>query len=299
MLLAVATVAARTAIGEVPLPATDFVFDVSHDGSVLPGCTPHGGSSLGGTCGSESGGPGFAATSGGIGTPSYLPLTPGGTVLGTGTAVDTLSAWSAGGANRSMAFMSYAFEASGPATVNFIPIDIISTGLAAAVGDATATLSLVIRDQGGDANIPAGVHDPDPAAALLDLTAKCSHGGCVTSWNSSNHRLTDLLCVVNGDNYTLDISSVTTTGSSLQGNGDFASAVLDPVIKLDPPYPTTCPLDVSPSLIRIRTGPGASTGVGVPEPSGLSLAGIAAIALALALRRARTVSPARARGGPH
>jgi hypothetical protein len=291
ILLAVATLVARTAFG-AQIPPAEFTFDVTHGGTLLTGCTPQGGAPLGGTCGSETSSPGFAAASGGIGTASYLPVTPGGTVLGTGTAVDALSLWNAGGANRSSATLLYSFQATGPASVNFIPIDVISTGLAAVVGNATATLSLIVRDQGTEANIPAGVHDPDPANALLDLTAQCQHGTCVTSWNTPNHRLTSPVCVVNGDNYTVDISAMTTATSGRQGTNS-ASAVLDPVIVLDPPYPSSCPITVNPSLFRITTGPGASTGVPAPEPSTLSLAAVAAVGVALALRRPRRLAPSR------
>lgn len=282
ILMAAIALAARTAFA-APIAPAQFTFDVTQGMTLLPGCTPIAGSPFGGTCGSETSGPGYAANSGGIGTPSFLPLTPGGSVLGTGTAVDATSLWSAGSMVRSNATLTYSFEATGPASVNFIPIDVLSTGLTAVSGNATATLSLVIRDQGTEANIPPGVHDPDPNAPLLDLTVHCAGGTCVGDWGTPAHLLTDLLCVVNGDNYTVTISAVTTAGKGSLGTTNTASAVLDPVIKLDPPYPATCPVpvDVSLSAFAINTSPGTSTGTAVPEPSPLSLAAIAGIGLGL------------------
>jgi len=98
LILIAATLLVRTATG-APIPPAEFTFDVTQ---VLPGCSPPRGTPLGGICGSEVSGPGFAATSGGIGTQSYLPVTPGGTALGTGTAVDALSNWTSGAAVHSM-----------------------------------------------------------------------------------------------------------------------------------------------------------------------------------------------------
>ena len=148
----------------VPIPPAVFTFDVMQGTTVITGCTPPGGSPSGGTCGSETSGPGYAATSGGIGTASYLPVTPGGTVLGTGTAVDALSSWTPGSPTPSSAraIMTYSFEAIGPANVEFLPIDVISTGLVASMGVSGAGLSLVVKDASGDSNIPPGVPDPDP-----------------------------------------------------------------------------------------------------------------------------------------
>jgi PEP-CTERM motif len=292
ILMAIATLASGTALGASPIPAAEFTFDVSQGGTVVSGCMPHP-TLLGGTCGSETSGPGFAATSGGIGTASYLPVTPGGTVLGTGTAVDALSNWTSGGGVHSTATMTYSFEATGPSSVDLIPIDVISKGLVDLVGNSTAALSLTILDQGPNGNIPHGVHDPDPPGPLLDLSAKCSHGKCTfDSWGSApDHELTNLLCVVNGDNYVLTIKARTTAGAGSHGTQDLASAVLDPVLKLDPPTQPHCPITVDPSLLKVTTGPGASTGVpsGVPEPSTLSLAAFAAIGLVFAARRRASV----------
>lgn len=290
--LLVVALASQAAGAAVPIPPAEFTYDVTAGSTLLPDCTPFGGLGVGGTCGSESSAPGYAATSGGIGTASYLPLTPGGTVLGTGTAVDALSSWSSGHSSRSVATMAYSFEATGPASVDFIPIDVLSTGVAAITGNATATLSLVVRDAGTDANIPPGVPDPDPKGPLLDLTAYCAHGVCVGDWGTPGHQVTDMLCVVNGDNYVVTISAVTTAGRGSSGAHDTASAMLDPVIKLDPPYPATCPVDVSLSSLAIGTSPGTSTGTAVPEPAPLSLAALAALGIALMLLRRRRLAHA-------
>jgi hypothetical protein len=205
--------------------------------------------------------------------------------------VNALSKWTSGGAIHSTATMTYSFEATGPASVDLIPVDVISKGLIDLVGNSTASLSLIVLDQGPEGNIPTGVPDPDPPGPLLDLTAKCSHGTCsFDSWGSApGHELTNLLCVVNGDNYTLTIKARTTAASGWHGTQDSASAVLDPVLKIDPPNPQDCPITVDPSLLKVTTGPGASTGVprGVPEPSTLSLAAFAAIGLGFAVRRRR------------
>jgi hypothetical protein len=288
ILMAMATLATGTALGANPIPPAQFTFDVTQGGTVVSGCMPHP-TLLGGTCGSETSGPGFAATSGGIGTASFLPVTPGGTVLGPGTAVDAFSNWSSGGAIHSMATMTYSFQASGPSSVDQIPVDVISKGLVDLVGDSTASLSLIVRDHGPDNNIPHGVPDPDTSGALLDLTAKCSNGKCsVDSWgNAPDHELTNLLCLVNGDTYTLTIKARTSAASGWQAAPDTGLAVLEPVLKIDPPTQPNCPITVDPHLLKVVTGPGASTGVpsGVPEPSALSLAAFAAIGLAFAARR--------------
>jgi PEP-CTERM motif len=268
-----------------PIPAATFTFDVTQGTTPIPGCTPVGGSPFGGTCGSEASAPGFAATSGGIGTPSFLPVTAGGTALGSGTAVDAMSIWGSGSAVRSSAMLTYSFEARGPASVNFIPIDVISTGLTALAGNATVNLSLIVKDAAGDANIPKGVRDPDPNSPLLSLSAHCANGNCVTDWSTPGHQLTDLLCVVNGDNYTMTITAMTTAGRSTAGMASSASAVVDPVIVLDPPSPQSCPLGVSASAVHINTSPGTSTGV--PEPPSLGLMALGAVGLWLRARRRR------------
>jgi len=262
----------------VPIPPPDFSYDVTQGRTVLAGCTSFGGAIDGGTCGSQVSGPGYAATSGGIGTASYLSITPGGTVLGTGTAVDATSTWTSGAFDRSNATLTYSFEATGPANVDFIPIDVLSTGLLAAAGDSTAYLSLIIRDSGTDANIPPGVPDPDPRGPLLDLTAFCTHGSCFDDWGSAGQQLTDPLCVVNGDNYTITIVASTAAGPGFNADNS-ASATLDPVIKLDPPYPTSCSVAASFSTLGLDTSPGTSTGYAVPEPSALGLALIGAFGL--------------------
>jgi hypothetical protein len=294
-LLCVAAFFAGTAYA-TPIPPASFTYDVIQGATILAGCTPLAGTSIGGTCGSEASGPGYAATSGGIGSASYLPVTPGGTVLGPGTAVDAMSTWTSGGRNESIAAISYSFEATGPSNVEFIPIDVLSKGLIDATGDATAFLSLVITDSGPDSNIPKGIPDPDPSGPLLDLTAFCTDGSCrIDSWNTPGNELTDLLCVVNGDNYVINIEAVTSAGSG-RGVND-ASAVLDPEIKIDPPYPMSCPVPAPLSALGLDTGPGASTGFPVPEPSGYDLAAIGLLALGgLGVVRSRSRAKVKAEG---
>jgi hypothetical protein len=278
LLAAVVTLSgAPPVLADEPLPPSHFYYDVIQGHMSLPDCTPRHGSSSGGTCGSESSGPGFAATSGGIGTPSYLPVTPGGTVLGTGTAVDSLSTFDSGwGWTKSVASMIYSFQATGPASVDYIPVDVLSTGLTSVAGDGRAYLSLTIWGPAG----ASGASGP-----LLDLTAFCSHGVCSGSWGSGE-QVTDALCVLNGDNYVVKITALTSAHGRSQGSVNSASAVLDPLIKLDPPYPKSCPVDVPISELSLRTGPGSSTGYrSAPEPSPLSLAVAAAAGLLLFGRR--------------
>ena len=287
--LSVTVLAARAALA-TPIPPPVFTYDVFHDGTHLSGCTSITGSSAGGTCGSETSGPGYAATSGGIGTASYLPVTPGGTVLGTGTAVDAMSTWTSGSADLSDAKLAYSFEATGPSDIDFIPIDVLSTSLIDATGDSTAFLSLVITDEGTDANIPPGVPDPDPPGPLLKLTEFCSHGSCLGAWGTTGQQLTSALCVVNGDNYVVTIDALTTAGPGFGTNS--ASAVLDPEIKVDPPYPTSCPEPpgLSPTALAVDTSPGTSTGfVTVPEPSTVGLGAIGLLALGFFGTRRRRV----------
>lgn len=285
LLLACGALVAGSALA-VPIPSSQFFFDVTQGGTSAPGCTPFPGGSVGGACGSETSGPGYAATSGGIGTASYLPVTPGGTVLGPGTAVDASSTWTSGGRVLSVATMTYSFEATGPASVDFIPIDVISAGLESSFGDSSTLLSLVITDSGTDANIPPGVPDPDPSRPLLSLTGYCLDGSCLSAWGTAGQQRSDMICVVNGDNYEVTITAATSAAQGLPGTADTASAVLDPVIKLDPPYPTSCNAGVNINTLNLQTGPGASTGlVAVPEPGAPVLAVIAALGLLLVSRR--------------
>ncbi len=280
LLAVAAALATGTVFADAPLPPSTFHFDVRTGHHRLPDCTPHAGSPNGGTCGSESSGPGYAATSGGIGTQSYLPVTPGGTELGTGTAVDALSSAGPGSGNgHSFASMSYYFEASGPASVDFIPIDVLSTGLTSVTGKANAFLSLTIWDESNDSQV-------------LDLTARCSHGECSGSWGTPGELLTDALCVANGDDYLVKIIAATGAHGG-SGKTSSALAVLDPVIKLDPPAPKTCPVDVPLSDLSLRTGAGASTGVAAPEPGTLSLGAAAAFGLLLFGRRRRALRVTR------
>lgn len=283
VLLGFSAFVARSAIA-TPIPAAHFTYDVLGQSTVL-GCTSLAGSAKGGTCGTEGSSPGYAATSGGIGTASFLQVTPGGTVLGPGTAVDAMSTWNSGRASYSNAQLTYAFEATGPSNVDFIPIDVLSEGLLDASGNAWAYLALTVTDNGPDDNIPPGVPDPDPHGSLLGLAALCLHGSCVSAWNVNE--VTDTLCVVNGDIYTIDIDAVTWAGAGAGNNS--ASAVLDPQIKVDPPYPTTCTVGADPSALALETGPGASTGYSVPEPSTGDLAALGMLAFGcLGMYRRRT-----------
>jgi hypothetical protein len=277
---ALAALAAGTAFADAPLPPSTFHYDVREGHHRLPDCTPHGGSAEGGSCGSDTSGPGYAVTSGGIGTPSYLPVTPGGTVLGTGTAVDAEStAGPQWGYVHSFASMSYYFEASGPSSVDYIPIDVLSTGLASITGRSSAYLSLSIWDEANDSQV-------------LDLTARCSHGECTSSWGTPGQLLTDALCVANGDDYLVKITAATSARGGY-GKLSSASAVLDPVIKLDPPAPKTCPIDIPISEFSLRTSPGSSTGVAAPEPAPLTLSAVGALGLLLFGRRRRALQQSR------
>jgi hypothetical protein len=276
-LLGITVFAAGRAFAD-PIPPAHFTFDVYHGRMVLADCTPWWGTTLGGTCGSEGSAPGYAATSGGIGTPSYLPVTPGGTVLGTGTAVDAMSIGTSQGWVHSNAAMTYSFEATGPAGDSLIPIDVLSTGLISASGDAGAFLSLVISGpKGGDPLEPGA--DWKWNKSLLDLSAFCLRDSCFSDWGTPGHQLTDPLCVVNGDIYTITIDAQTGAGPRWRGENS-ASAVLDPRLILDPPSVPGCPLMGSLSEYTLETGPGASTGyavAAVPEPSMISLAAIGAL----------------------
>jgi hypothetical protein len=275
-------IAGAPAFADVPLPPATFIFDVTQGNTVVAGCTSLGGIPGGGSCGSESSGPGFALTSGGVGTASYVPATPGGIPLGTGTVADAVSNWTSGKSVLSTALISYSFEASGPSSVTYIPIDVLSTALLSVTGNSTAEVSLVIRGEGPQ----------DTSAPLLNLLAFCANGRCLSDWGTPGSELTNLLCVANGDSYNITITAITSAGKGQYGPTDTASALIDPVIKLDPPYPTSCPVPVDPSQIRITTSAGTSTGVSVPEPSGVSLAALGALGLCLFSRRRRALLPA-------
>src|ERR1700722_20038827 len=281
-ILVVAAFSGAPAFADVPLPPATFIFDVTQGNTVVSGCTSFGGAAGGGSCGSGSSGPGYALTSGGIGTASYVPATPGGIPLGTGTVADAVSNWTAGKSVLTTSLISYSFEASGPSSVTYIRIVVLSTALLSVAGNSTAEVSLVIRGEGPQ----------DTPAPLLNLLAFCANGRCLSDWGTPGSELTNLLCVANGDSYNITISAITTAGKGQYGPANSASALIDPVIKLDPPYPTSCPVPVDPSPIRITTSAGTSTGVSVPEPSDLSLAVLGALGLCLPRRRRRV--PVRA-----
>ena len=259
---ATATVLGITAFGAGsaladPIPPAHFTYDVFSGRTLLPDCMQD--ASAGGSCGSEASIPGYAATSGGIGTGCYLPVTPGGTVLGTGTAVDAMSTSAFGEWVQSNAEMTYSFRATGPAGDSLIPIDVLSTGLISSSGDASAHLSLTVSGPG--------------AGDLLDLSASCSDETCTSDWGTPGHELTDGLCIGNGDIYTITIDAGTAAGAR-QGALGGASAVLDPRIIFDPPSVPSCTLIGSLSEYTLQTSAGTSTGHAVPEPSALSLAAI-------------------------
>jgi hypothetical protein len=271
-----------------PIPPAHFTYDVYSGRTILADCTPFWGTSMGGSCGLEGSAPGYAATSGGIGTPSYLPVTPGGTVLGPGTAVDAMSTSGPRDWVFSNAAMTYSFEATGPVGDSLVPINIFSTGLLSASRDAAAYLSLTVS--GPDPIDPQG---PDlnwkHVSPLLDLSAFCLGDSCFSDWGTPGHEVTDPLCVVNGGIYTVTIDAKTAAGPH---SGNRASAVLDPRIILDPPSVPSCPLTGSLSEYSLETGPGASTGyvAAVPEPSALSLGAIGGLGfgwLGISWRRQR------------
>src|ERR1700687_1097068 len=155
---------------------------------------------------------GFAETSGGIGTASYDPA------LGQGTGVYATAAtggsgeptrWApkdGGAAVKSVATMIYSFQATGPAGLNYIPVDLLSLGVVNTTGSASAYVTLTVRDEGTEANIPPGYQDPDPAGALLSLSSHdCHDGHCTTDWSGGQR--TDLLCLVAGDNYDITLNA--------------------------------------------------------------------------------------------
>ena len=288
------TVLATEAAFAGPMPPAHFTYDVVQGRTILEDCTPLRGSTVGGDCGSPGTAPGYAGTSGGIGTPSYLPT------FGTGTAIDSMSTWTSGGRVHSNAEMTYSFEATGPAGDDLIPIDVLSTGLISSSGNAGAYLSLVIS--GPDPDHP-GSGGSDWSAPLLDLTGFCFRDDCFSDWGTPGQQLTDGLCVVNGDLYTVTIDALTTAGPGRHRHGDgSASAQLDPKIILDPPTVADCPLNGSPSDYSITTSPGASTGylvTAVPEPPVLGLAVIGALGLGgVGLRRRRGRITLTAAGRP-
>jgi hypothetical protein len=298
-------IAASGASADAVLPPSQFLYDVvSGNTDACPTPTPF--IANGGSCSYANGlKKGFAETSGGIGSPSYDPA------LGQGTAVYATAAaggngasarWApkSGGASvQSVATMIYSFQATGPAGINYIPVDLLSLGIVNTTGSASATVSLIVRDEGTEANIPPGDQDPDSVGTLLSLSSHdCHDGHCTTDW--SDGQRTDVLCLVAGDNYDITITAVSTAGKGT--NGGTATALLDPYLKPgmhlnlaaplkslarnQSPEGAKCSLIGDPNLFGVDTGPGSSTGYGasVPEPATLGLAAVALLGLGVAVR---------------
>jgi hypothetical protein len=296
--------AASAASADAVLPPSQFLYDVvSGSSDACPTPTPF--IAQGGSCSYANGlKKGFAETSGGVGTPSYDPA------LGQGTAVYATAAaggsgaaarWApkdGGAAVKSVATMIYSFEATGPAGLNYIPVDLLSLGVVHTTGSASAYVTLTVRDEGTEANIPPGDQDPDPANPLLSLSSHdCRDGHCTTDWSAGQR--TDVLCLVAGDNYDITITAVSTAGKG--ADGGTATALLDPYLKpgvhlnlsaplkspvRNAPVGANCSLIGDPSLFGVDTGPGSSTGYGasVPEPATLGLAAVALLGLGVAVR---------------
>lgn len=265
--------------GATPLPPTVFTNNIV---SSLTSICPSGvNASTDGIC---TLGSSFAHTDGGIaGTPGFDPTASAGTHV---------SSAATGPGVASLATMTYYFEVGGPAVPGGqIAVDIQSSGLASLLGGSgLAIASLVVTDAGSDADIAAGVPDPDKGLVVdyhFDSIA-CALGACSqvgSAWTQLDQLSADHLCLTQGDMYQISI----TASSNVLSRGATASASVDPKIIVDPQGPTdptaSCFQPINPQDYAVSISAGASTGV--PEPATLGLMGLGLLGIGLA--RSRTL----------
>jgi hypothetical protein len=265
----------------VSLPATSFTSTVFGGGTATGVCGVH--TATDGICTATNGS--FAHTDGGIsGTPGYDPSASPGTHVSSGAT---------GPGVGSFATMTYYFEVGGPAVAGGqIAVDIVSSGSAFLTGGTGFSFaSLLITDAGSDADLAAGVPDPDQGR-IVDSHYNgvgCLLGRCITTgaaWNQADQFHGDHLCLTQGDMYAIKI----TASSNVLSRGTSAGAAVDPKIIVDPQATdpaSSCFQAPDPSIYGVSISGGASTGVGVPEPGTLGLMGLGLFGVGLGKRLRR------------
>jgi PEP-CTERM motif len=260
---AVLALAAQGALAAV-LPPAAFTYTVD-TGSGLAGCSAAG-TAFDGSCdyAGPNGAGGTVKASGGVpGTPGYLPALPGTSVssqaqVGTGPNAATVTSKSS---------MTYFLQIAGPA--GNVPVFVISTGLIDLKGTGLASADFLLTD------ITTGGNQI--YSKSLSASEFSPEGSDSSSWSS-----TSSVCMTTGDIYQISIATIATSAAG----GYSALAQIDPKLKVDPPAPAVCPLQVDPNLYTISVSPGASTGFAeVPEPGSFALAGLGFGLLAFGRRR--------------
>jgi PEP-CTERM motif len=269
--LALLTLAALGTAQAAALPASQFTYTVYNGTTAI--CDPSA-QLLDGHCTfTASKASGSAFTSGGTpGTPGYDPLLSKGTHVGANATFSGKTS-SVPGSVLAYSVMTYFFTVDGP--IGIIPVELLSSGSATAAGeDGFALAALSVFDYGTTANFGQRGSALDSRRA----TAHCHDDDCKRSdsWVSQ----IDRICVTTGEIYGITI----TAGATASGEKGSASSMVDPQIKIDPPYPATCEAPADPSVYGLTVSPGASTGYEVPEPATLGLMGLGLVVAGLSRR---------------
>ncbi len=267
--LAIATGVLSLPARATSIPPSSYVYDVNAAGNTQCSNSAQGSDGICDYTSPNGAAGGTAQTSGGIpGTAGYDGLSGTSVSAQAANGQVPVSGPDRGMPIKTVSVMDYFFTVTGPG--NYIPITVISEGLAELTGKGYAYADLTIRDEGQNP-ASSGPYHGGTLVYSEQTGVHDFHGDegntLERSWNQSAG-----LCVTAGDYYLIQIVAVAySTGAA----GD-SIATVDPKVKVDPPAPQDCPLDGPLSAYSLSVSAGASTGfaAAVPEPGTFVLAGL-------------------------